>query len=316
MRISDFKANSSNNTVFADDKGNIAVLSPQFMPRRDNRFDYTKPVDGSDPATDWHGLHAVAELPNTIDPPTGWAFNSNDWLYSAAGPYSPEACAISRAISTWPARAIARSTRPRLLTQPGRGASIGCRPPPTTAPSRRSKCWCRCWFRPGRRLPATDPRRASSRRADRRAGELGQALVGQRRCPTRSRNSGAMSWRRRRLRAEWDDHDNMFRHMERLTPAEKLDTFDARLRPAPARFRQAGACRGARSTAFSASRRDRVAASTTRRRASRSASPPINGARSPRSVHRKSRARSDGTGPTATASSRWSNSGSGSAPGP
>ena len=111
MRISDLKANSSNNTVFADDKGDIAVLAPQFMPRRDNRFDYTRPVDGSDPATDWHGLHAVSELPNTINPPTGWAFNSNDWLYSAAGRYSPKPGRLSRAISTWPARAIARSTR-------------------------------------------------------------------------------------------------------------------------------------------------------------------------------------------------------------
>ena len=33
-----------------------------------------------------------------------------------------------------------------------------------------------------------------------------------------------MSWRRRRV-AEWNDHDNMFRHMERLSPAEKLDAF-------------------------------------------------------------------------------------------
>ena len=32
---------------------------PQFDPRRDDRFDYTKPVDGADPATDWQGLHAA-----------------------------------------------------------------------------------------------------------------------------------------------------------------------------------------------------------------------------------------------------------------
>ena len=86
LRISDLKANSSNNTVFADDKGEIAVLAPQFMPRRDNRFDYTKPVDGSDPATDWHGLHPVSELPNTINPPAGWLENTNTWLYWASGP--------------------------------------------------------------------------------------------------------------------------------------------------------------------------------------------------------------------------------------
>jgi len=86
MRLSDLKANSSNNTVFADDKGEIAVLAPQFMPRRDNRFDYTKTVDGSDPRTDWRGLHAVSELPNTINPSNGWVQNTNTWLYWASGP--------------------------------------------------------------------------------------------------------------------------------------------------------------------------------------------------------------------------------------
>ena len=59
MQVAQLKANSSNNTIFADDKGEIAYLHPQFVPRRDNRFDYTKPVDGSDPATDWGSLHSL-----------------------------------------------------------------------------------------------------------------------------------------------------------------------------------------------------------------------------------------------------------------
>src|SRR5258708_39157130 len=53
QKVAALAANSSNNTLFADSKGETALLLPQFMPRRDNRFDYTKPVDGSDPATDW-----------------------------------------------------------------------------------------------------------------------------------------------------------------------------------------------------------------------------------------------------------------------
>ena len=53
MQVAQLKANSSNNTIFADDKGEIAYLHPQFVPRRNDRFDYTRPVDGSDPATDW-----------------------------------------------------------------------------------------------------------------------------------------------------------------------------------------------------------------------------------------------------------------------
>ncbi|MDE2499125.1 MAG: penicillin acylase family protein [Alphaproteobacteria bacterium] len=91
MKVAELKANSSNNTVFADSKGEIALLLPQFMPQRDNRFDYTKPVDGSNPATDWHGLTPLDQLPQAVNPPNGWVFNTNDWPYSGAGPYSPKA---------------------------------------------------------------------------------------------------------------------------------------------------------------------------------------------------------------------------------
>ena len=90
MKVAEFKANSSNNTIYADDKGNIAYLHPQFIPNRDDRFDYTKPVDGSDPATDWKGLLPLDKAPHLFNPPTGWIFNTNDWPYSAAGPDSPK----------------------------------------------------------------------------------------------------------------------------------------------------------------------------------------------------------------------------------
>jgi acyl-homoserine-lactone acylase len=86
----EMKANSSNNTIFADADGNIAYFHPHFIPRRDDRFDYTKPVDGSDPATDWKGLHTTADVPHLLNPPNGWIFNTNDWPWSAAGPYSPK----------------------------------------------------------------------------------------------------------------------------------------------------------------------------------------------------------------------------------
>lgn len=89
LKVADFKANSSNNTLFADDSGEIAYLHPQFVPIRDNRFDYTKPVDGSDPATDWKGLHTLADLPSVLRPANGWAYNSNDAPWHAAGADSP-----------------------------------------------------------------------------------------------------------------------------------------------------------------------------------------------------------------------------------
>jgi acyl-homoserine-lactone acylase len=90
MEVAELKANSSNNTIYADDKGNIAYLHPQFIPKRDDRFDYTKPVDGSDPSTDWQGLLPLDKEPRLLNPPTGWIFNTNDWPYSAAGPDSPQ----------------------------------------------------------------------------------------------------------------------------------------------------------------------------------------------------------------------------------
>ncbi|HVX06121.1 MAG TPA: penicillin acylase family protein [Rhodanobacteraceae bacterium] len=90
MKVAELKANSSNNTLFADDKGEIAFLAPQFIPKRDNAFDYTRPVDGSNPATAWQGMTPLKEMPNVIDPATGWVFNTNDWPYSAAGKDSPK----------------------------------------------------------------------------------------------------------------------------------------------------------------------------------------------------------------------------------
>jgi acyl-homoserine-lactone acylase len=86
----ELRANSSNNTIYADADGNIAYFHPQFIPRRDDRFDYTRPVDGSDPATDWRGEHALNEAPQLLNPRNGWIANTNNWPYSAAGAYSPK----------------------------------------------------------------------------------------------------------------------------------------------------------------------------------------------------------------------------------
>lgn len=82
--------NSSNNTIFADADGDIAYFHGNFIPRRDPRFDWTKPVDGSDPATEWHGLLSVDETPHLLNPASGWLYNSNNWPWSAAGPSSPK----------------------------------------------------------------------------------------------------------------------------------------------------------------------------------------------------------------------------------
>jgi acyl-homoserine-lactone acylase len=85
----ELRTNSSNNTVYADADGNIAYFHGNFIPVRDPSFNYTKPVDGSNPATDWKGLHAVKDTIQLFNPKNGWIQNTNNWPFSAAGAYSP-----------------------------------------------------------------------------------------------------------------------------------------------------------------------------------------------------------------------------------
>ena len=80
--------NSSNNTIFADNHGDIAYFHGNFIPRRDTQFDWTKPVDGSNPATGWGPLLTLDETPHLLNPKSGWLYNSNDAPWNAAGPGS------------------------------------------------------------------------------------------------------------------------------------------------------------------------------------------------------------------------------------
>jgi acyl-homoserine lactone acylase PvdQ len=85
LKTMELKANSSNNTIFAAADGDIAYFHGNFIPRRDTSFDWTKPVDGSNPATEWKGLLSVEESPHLLNPKSGWLYNSNNWPWSGAG---------------------------------------------------------------------------------------------------------------------------------------------------------------------------------------------------------------------------------------
>ena len=80
------QANSSNDTILADRKGEIAYLHPQFVPIRDNKFDYT-PRRGRRRSRDRleGAAHAGLAAPEAINPDTGWVRNTNDWPWAAAG---------------------------------------------------------------------------------------------------------------------------------------------------------------------------------------------------------------------------------------
>ena len=82
--------NSSNNTIYADADGSIAYFHANFIPKRDTKFDWTRPVDGSDPATEWNGVLSIDDSPNVHNPANGWLYNTNNWPWSAAGPNSPK----------------------------------------------------------------------------------------------------------------------------------------------------------------------------------------------------------------------------------
>jgi acyl-homoserine-lactone acylase len=82
--------NSSNNTLFADGEGNIAYFHANFVPRRETRFDWRRPVDGSSPATEWGPLLSVEDAPLVVNPASGWVYNTNNSPWSAAGPDSPK----------------------------------------------------------------------------------------------------------------------------------------------------------------------------------------------------------------------------------
>ena len=86
----ELRTNSSNNTVYADADGNIAYFHGNFIPKRDPRFDWSKPVDGSNPATEWQGLHEIKDTITLLNPASGYISNTNNWPFSAAGANSPK----------------------------------------------------------------------------------------------------------------------------------------------------------------------------------------------------------------------------------
>lgn len=89
-KVMAMRGNTSNNTVFADNKGNIAYWHGNYIPKRDTKFNWSRPVDGTIPATEWKGLHTVEESVHLYNPPNGWIQNCNSTPFTAAGVNSPK----------------------------------------------------------------------------------------------------------------------------------------------------------------------------------------------------------------------------------
>ena len=78
------------NTMYADRFGNIAYWHGNAIPKRNENFDWRYPVDGSNPDTEWKGLHSINEIVHIVNPSSGWIQNCNTPPFEAAGISSPK----------------------------------------------------------------------------------------------------------------------------------------------------------------------------------------------------------------------------------
>lgn len=103
------------NTMYADRDGNIYYVHGNAVPRRDPAIDWTLPVDGSDPRTEWDGYHSPDELPHVLNPASGWIQNTNSSPWSATGgDDNPDPAGYAAYMAREPDNARARISR-RLL---------------------------------------------------------------------------------------------------------------------------------------------------------------------------------------------------------
>ena len=191
-KVMEAHTNSSNNTLYADADGNIAYLHSNFIPKRDPKFDWTKPVDGSNPATEWNGVLSFDESPNVVNPKNGWVYNTNNYPFSAAGPgNSPSQKAFPAYVDSGSenprgVHAIKVLTGKKGLTRRhvdhGRGLRqlpAGVRDPDSAAAEG------------ARRRAGVESAEGEDRRRDRGAEGLGLSLVGRVGAASRSRFSTA-----------------------------------------------------------------------------------------------------------------------------
>lgn len=111
------RALTFHNVMYADTAGNIYYIYNGAVPRRSTKFDWTKPLDGSNPETDWLGYHEIADLPQLLNPATGWMQNTNTTPFHATSSGNPDSTKYPKYMVTEGDNARARASR-RLLSMP------------------------------------------------------------------------------------------------------------------------------------------------------------------------------------------------------
>lgn len=77
------------NVAYADRAGNIFYVYNGIVPRRSTKFDWSQPVDGSDPETEWRGYHSFSEFPQITNPKSGFVQNCNSSPFTTTTENNP-----------------------------------------------------------------------------------------------------------------------------------------------------------------------------------------------------------------------------------
>jgi acyl-homoserine lactone acylase PvdQ len=77
------------NAMYADRDGNIFYVYNGAVPKRSAKFDWSKPVDGSNPEAEWQGYHSFDELPQLTNPKTGFLQNCNQTPFTTTAEGNP-----------------------------------------------------------------------------------------------------------------------------------------------------------------------------------------------------------------------------------
>lgn len=78
------------NVVYADRDGNIFYAYNGAIPIRDEKFNWRRPVDGSNPNADWKGIHPFSDLPQLLNPKCGYVQSCNSTPFTTTHAENPE----------------------------------------------------------------------------------------------------------------------------------------------------------------------------------------------------------------------------------
>lgn len=104
------------NVMYADRDGNIFYAYNGAVPRRSTKFDWSKPVDGSNPEAEWQGYHTLDELPQLTNPATGFMQNCNQTPFTTTADGNPAKESFPKYMTSESDNARARISRRILST--------------------------------------------------------------------------------------------------------------------------------------------------------------------------------------------------------